>query len=266
MNLKNIKLIVSDMDGTLLRSNHELSPEFNAIHQQLIANNIHFVPASGRQFYSITSYFENNKDEMSIIAENGTYVTYKGNEVFVDELDRDLIKDIILETRTIKGANLVLAGKNAAYVESKDEDFLAFFQNFYSKNIQVNDLLAIENEQFIKVAIHHADGSATNLYPKFKRFEQNNLNVVISGELWMDMMNKGTNKGKALTELQEKLGITKDETMVFGDYMNDIEMLKLAKYSYAMANAHPSVKEVANFEAPSNDDDGVLQVIKQLFN
>ena len=265
MNLENIKLIVSDMDGTLLRSNHELSPEFNSIHQQLIANNIHFVPASGRQFFSITSYFEHIKDEMAIIAENGTYVTYKGNEIFVDELDQNLVKEIILESRKIKGANLVLAGKNAAYVESKDPEFLAFFQNFYSKNEQVEDLLAIKDEQFIKVAIHHANGSANNLYPHFKRFENNDLNVVISGEVWMDMMNNGTNKGKALTELQQQLNITPEETMVFGDYMNDIEMLKLAKYSFAMANAHPDVKEIANFEAPSNDDDGVLQVLKKLF-
>lgn len=264
MNLENIKLIVSDMDGTLLRSNHELSPEFSAVHQQLIDKNIHFVPASGRQFFSITSYFENNKNDMAIIAENGTYVTYKGNEVFVDELDQNSIKEIVLESRKIEGANLVLAGKNAAYVESKDPDFLSFFQNFYAKNEKVDDLLAIENEQFIKVAIHHSGGSAKNLYPHFKRFEKHNLNVVISGEVWMDMMNNGTNKGKALTELQQQLNISPEETMVFGDYMNDIEMLKLAKYSFAMENAHPSVKEIANYEAPSNDNDGVIQIIKQL--
>jgi len=264
MNLQNIKLIVSDMDGTLLRSNHQLSPEFNAIHQQLIAKNIHFVPASGRQFYSIASYFEEHKNDMAIIAENGTYVTYKGDEIFVDELDKEIVKEIILETRKIPGANLVLAGKNAAYVESKDSNFLSFFQNFYSKNVKVNDLLSIENEQFIKIAIHHADGSAENLYPHFKRFEKYNLNVVISGELWMDMMNNGTNKGKALAELQANLGISKEQTIVFGDYMNDIEMLKLAKYSFAMQNAHPSVKDVANYEAPSNDNDGVVQILKHL--
>lgn len=264
MILENIKLIVSDMDGTLLRSNHELSPAFETLHQQLSARNIQFVPASGRQFFSITRYFENTKEDMAIIAENGTYVTYKGKEIFVDELDREVVQQIILESRQIEGANLVLAGKNAAYVESKDEDFLAFFQNFYAKNIIVEDLLAIEDEQFIKIAIQHPGGSAHHLYPCFKKFENKGLNVVISGEVWMDIMNNGTHKGKALNELQQQLGISVEETMVFGDYMNDIEMLKLAKYSFAMKNAHPSVKEVARYEAPSNDEDGVLQIIKQL--
>lgn len=264
MNYENIKLIVSDMDGTLLRSNHELSPEFKTVYNQLLAKGIQFVPASGRQFYSITSYFEEDQNNMAIIAENGTYVTYKGDEVFVDELDKDLVKDIILESRKIDGANLVLAGKNAAYVESKDADFLEFFQNFYSKNIVVDDLLAIENEQFIKIAINHSSGSEKNLYQNFKRFEANDLNIVISGEVWLDIMNNGTNKGKALKELQNQLKISDQETMVFGDYMNDIEMLKLAKYSFAMQNAHPDVKAVANYEAPSNDEDGVIQIIKNL--
>lgn len=264
MNYENIKLIVSDMDGTLLRSNHELSPEFKEVYHQLIDKGIQFVPASGRQFYSITSYFAEEQVNMPIIAENGTYVTYNGKEVFVDELDKDIVKEIILESRKIDGAHLVLAGKNAAYVESKDADFLEFFQNFYSKNVIVDDLLAIENEQFIKIAINHPNGSEENLYQNFKRFEANNLNIVISGEVWLDIMNNGTNKGKALKELQNKLNISAEETMVFGDYMNDIEMLKLAKYSFAMENAHPDVKAIANFEAPSNDDDGVLQIIKNL--
>jgi len=266
MNLENIKIVVSDMDGTLLRSNHELSPEFHTIYHQLQKLGIQFVPASGRQFFSITSYFENEKDSMPIIAENGTYVTYKGTEVFVDELDKNIVKEIILEARNIEGANLVLAGKNAAYVESKDDNFLNFFQNFYTKNNVVEDLLAIEDEQFIKIAIHHANGSEMNLFPKFKTFEKNNLNVVISGEVWIDIMNNGTNKGKALQELQKKLGISQEETMVFGDYMNDIEMLKLAKYSFAMENAHPNVKKVANYNAESNDNDGVIQVLKKLIN
>ena len=261
---KQIKLVVSDMDGTLLRSNHELNPEFYSIYNQLQSKGIQFVPASGRQFYSITSYFEDQKDSMPIIAENGTYVTYNGKEVFVDELDRNLVHEIIKETRNIDGANLVLAGKNAAYIESKDEEFINYFKHYYTKNIQVEDLTKIENEQFIKIAIHHSKGSEKNIYPFLKKFDSDSLKIVISGEVWLDIMNYDTNKGKALKELQTALNITPEETMVFGDYMNDIEMLKLAEHSYAMKNAHPDVKKIANYEAPTNDEDGVLQILKTL--
>lgn len=265
MNFENIKLIVSDMDGTLLRSNHELSPEFKTVYKQLQEKGIHFVPASGRQFYSITSYFEDEKENMAIIAENGTYVTNKGVEIFIDELNSDLLKDVILESRKIEGANLVLAGKKSAYIESKDEAFKAFFKNFYTRNTEVDDLLeVIKEEKIIKIAIQHSKGAEKNLYPNLQSFEKHGVKVVVSGEVWIDIMNEDTNKGKALKELQDKLGITEDETMVFGDYMNDIEMLKLAKFSFAMQNAHQSVKNISNYEAPSNDEDGVIQIIKKV--
>lgn len=76
-------------------------------------------------------------------------------------------------------------------------------------------------------------------------------------------MNKKSNKGVALRALMNKLHISSEEIIVFGDFMNDYEMLNLAKYSFAMENAHPSIKAIANFSAPSNDEDGVNQIIKQ---
>ncbi|MGV0924653.1 MULTISPECIES: HAD family hydrolase [Empedobacter] len=261
--MQNIKLIVTDMDGTLLRSDNSLSPEFNKIYKKLKENNIIFVPASGRQYYSIVNYFEDIKDDLAVIAENGTYVTYKGKEVFVDNLNWFIVKEIIREVRKIEGANIVLATKNTAYVESRDETFLEYFKNYYNKNVWVEDLTKIENEQFIKIAINHTKGTEKNVYPKLVDFEKNGLKVVVSGEVWLDVMNKNTNKGVALQALINKLNISPEEIIVFGDFMNDLEMLNLAKYSFAMKNAHPDIIKTANFIAPSNNEDGVIQIIKQ---
>ena len=72
------------------------------------------------------------------------------------------------------------------------------------------------------------------------------------------------NKGAAVRLLQESLGISQKETMVFGDQMNDIEMLERAYYSFAVANAREEVKRAARFEADSNVNHGVLKVLKQL--
>ena len=79
-------------------------------------------------------------------------------------------------------------------------------------------------------------------------------------------MPKGINKGTAILDIREKLGISFEETMAFGDYLNDKEMLENVNYSYAMANAHPIIKQVAKYEAPSNDENGVTTVIKQMLN
>ena len=76
-------------------------------------------------------------------------------------------------------------------------------------------------------------------------------------------MNRNINKGKALEIIQKKLNILPSETMAFGDYMNDAEMLRNSKFSFAMENAHPAVKNIAHFEAESNDNFGVVLAIEK---
>lgn len=90
--------------------------------------------------------------------------------------------------------------------------------------------------------------------------------VVISGGKCLDISKKEINKGKAIKLLQKKLGILSEKTMVFGDYLNDLEMMQEAKYSFAMKNAQPEVKEVAHFITEyDNTEDGVIKtIVKQL--
>lgn len=66
--------------------------------------------------------------------------------------------------------------------------------------------------------------------------------------------------------MQKKFGITREQTMVFGDYLNDLEMMQQAYFSYAMENAHPDVKKVSNFLAKSNEENGVTVVLQQMLN
>ena len=260
--MKDIKLIVTDMDGTFLNSNYEISPDFPAIYEELKKRNILFVPASGRQMPGITQYFEEIENEIGFIAENGGYVVYKNEELFADKLDQQFIIEIIKTIREIPGAKAVLSAKKKAYYETEDQEFVDFFSRYYTENEKVNDLTEAVNDSAFKIAVYHPDGSEKNIYPYLKKFEKYNLEIVVSGKHWIDVMNKDINKGKAVEKLQNLLNITPSQTMSFGDYMNDIQMLKNAKYSYAMENAHPSVKEVATYESASNNDFGVAKTIK----
>ncbi|MDR6513446.1 Cof-type HAD-IIB family hydrolase [Chryseobacterium camelliae] len=264
--MKDIRLIVTDMDGTFLNSNYEISPEFPAIYSELKKKNILFVPASGRQMPGITQYFGDIENEIGFIAENGGYVIYKNEELFADRLEHKHIVDIIKTVREIPGAKAVLSAKKTAYYETDDKEFVDFFSKYYTKNQKKDDLTEEVNDSAFKIAVYHPDGAEEHLYPYVKKFEQYDLEIVISGKHWLDIMNKDINKGNALEKLQQALNISPEQTMAFGDYMNDIEMLKNAQYSYAMKNAHPSVKEAASFEACSNDNFGVLETIKNLLN
>ena len=264
--MTDIKLIVTDMDGTFLNSNYEVSPDFTEIYTELKRRNILFVPASGRQMPGITKYFEKIEHEIGFIAENGGYVVYQGQELFADKMEHQHIVEIIKTVREISGARAVLSAKKYAYYETEDQNFVDFFTKYYIKNKKINDLTEMIDDSAFKIAIYHPEGSEKNLYPFLKHFEKYGLEVVVSGEFWMDIMNKNINKGKALSILQKELKITPEQTMAFGDYMNDIEMLENAKYSFAMENAHPSVKKIAHYEAPSHNDFGVIEVIKNYLN
>ena len=264
--MKDIKLIVTDMDGTFLNSKHEVGKDFPGIYQELKKRNILFVPASGRQMPGITHYFKDIEEDMGFIAENGGYVVYKNNELFVDKMDYALVKQIIIAVRNIPGARAVLSARKKAYFESNDNDFKNYFTKYYTENQKVDDLTEEIDDNAFKIAVYHPDSSEAHLYPLLKKFEEANLEVVISGKYWLDIMNKGINKGNAVEKLQNALGISQDETMVFGDYMNDIKMLENSRYSYAMKNAHPLVKKIACFEADSNDEFGVLKTIRKFLD
>ena len=88
--------------------------------------------------------------------------------------------------------------------------------------------------------------------------------MTISGDMWMDCMALGVNKGQAIRILQEALDIRQEETMVFGDQLNDMEMMDQAYYSFAVANARPEIRRKARFQADSNQNDGVLKILKGL--
>ncbi len=250
------------MDGTFLNSNYEVSPDFPKVYQELKDRGILFVPASGRQMSGITKYFEDIENEMGFIAENGGYVIYKNQELFADEMNHDFAMKIIKAVRDIPGARAVLSAKKKAYYETNDQEFIDFFTQYYTKNQKVDDLTEVIDDTTFKIAVYHPEGAEKNLYPILKQFEEYNLEVVISGKYWVDVMNKNINKGIALEKLQKSLNILPEETMAFGDYMNDVEMLKKAHYSYAMENAHPFVKKAASFETSSNDNFGVLKIVK----
>ena len=262
MSKHNVKFIAADMDGTLLNEHSQLDPSFFEIYQQLEDNNIMFAAASGRQYYSLLETFKPVKDRMMFIAENGTLVMHQGKELYSCSMDTPSIINIIQTARSIEGTQIVLCGKNSAYIETQDPKALAEFSKYYQRCQYVEDLLAVDDE-FIKVAICHFDGTEEFVFPSFDANFGSSHQVVVSAKIWLDVMNAEASKGAAIKHLQNTLGFSFEETMSFGDYLNDLEMLQESYYSYAMENAHQQVKETARFIAPSNKDAGVFSVIKE---
>lgn len=257
-----IKFIAADMDGTLLDEQGNLDPSFFDLYKEMKESGILFAAASGRQYYSLINTFAPIKDEMMFIAENGTFVMHQGQELYSCTLSHDDIEHIVHVIREIDHAHIVLCGKNSAYIETNSPQAIEEINKYYHRCRSVADLLEIEDE-FIKVAILHFDGTAENIFPIVNVHFGEQHKVVVSGQIWLDIMHADASKGAAIERLQQELNFTYHETMAFGDYFNDLEMLEASYHSYAVENAQDGVKAVARYIAPSNQEKGVFKVIRQ---
>ena len=257
-----IKFVATDMDGTLLNSKKEIHEEFYEVFREMREKDIIFAAASGRQYYSLLETFDNIKDDMMFIAENGTFVVYKGKEIVTNSLDRDLAMELINIGRKIDESYVVLCGKNSAYIESDDDRLVNEVSKYYKRYKIVDDITTI-NDEILKVTICDFRGSEENSNNYFVEY-RDKAQVTVSGDIWLDITAKNINKGVAIKEIQELLGINYEETVVFGVYLNDLEMMESGYYSYAMKNAHDDLKKVARFIAKSNDENGVVEAIKEL--
>ena len=250
------------MDGTLLNSSHEVSSRFFELYDELRSKDVLFAAASGRQYDSIMDKLQPLGKEITVIAENGGFAIHEGKEVVSTPLEIHH-KDLILkELEPVVNAHPVLCSKFAAFLSPQSVFFLEQLREYYTHFQIIDDLKDYEGE-VMKIAVYHESGSEAHIYPYVKHLE-GDLKVKVSGENWVDVSHPDANKGFALNIIQNKLGISPSETLVFGDYNNDLEMLALSEYSFAMANAHPNVLRAAKYKTLSNDDMGVERIMEEL--
>jgi Cof subfamily protein (haloacid dehalogenase superfamily) len=257
-----IKLIITDLDGTLLDSNKQLPSGFWEIEKQLTSTGILFSVASGRQYYNLVEKFDCIRDSLLIIAENGTFVKYNDQEIGVNPMDKPSAIRLIEIGRKIPGAYLIVCGRRSAYVENANEAFLKEARTYY-RNLEIINDLTLVDDTILKVTLCDFNNAEHNSYPHFQYLEKE-YKIAVSGDIWLDISNITANKGTAIQKVQQQFGISYSETMVFGDFLNDLEMMKVAKYSFAMKNAHPDILSAANYITEfDNDHHGVLKTIQK---
>jgi Cof subfamily protein (haloacid dehalogenase superfamily) len=200
-----IKLIACDMDGTLLNEEGNLSEEFFDVFEELDKRNIKFVVASGRQYFQLLKSFEEISDRLVYIAENGTIVKYKDEELYVDALPREAVKDIVKFGSKIKDVQLVVCGKKCAYIDTNRAEVVDEINKYYFKYKIVDSFEEIDDD-ILKVAVLDVKGAENNSYNKFYQEFNNRLQVIVSGKIWLDIYNKGTSKGVAIKLIQDKFG------------------------------------------------------------
>lgn len=258
-----IKLIASDMDGTLLTPSGEVPKEFFDIFKKLKEKNIEFIVASGRPYKTLYRDFKPISDELSYISDNGAMVVENGKVTALEIIPKNIIKKIINSCNKVKNITVVFCGVKSFYHLNCNKNTLEEINKYYLEKTIIESYDDIDDDIF-KISICDMDNALTNSYPIIEKDLKKYCKVSVAGRFWTDITNKNVSKGSAIAKIQKLHSISKEETMVFGDYFNDVDMLKQAYYSYVMEDALDEVKAYGNFIAKSNKENGVLQVIKSI--
>lgn len=262
-----LRLVVTDMDGTLLDGDGLLPAGFADMVSRLRAHGVLFAPASGRQLANLCSVLGEPITHSPIIAENGTLVVQDDEVIHCETIT---VSDTVAAIDTardlgIDGYNVgaVLAGVECAYIDRQDPPFVEEVSRYYRELEIVDDLLAVPLDRTLKVAVYDFDDVEAGSSQALKAAVPD-VQAVVSGVHWTDLMPRTASKGRALAALQARLGITPAQTAVFGDYLNDLDMYERSELSFAMANAHPGIQAVAHWTAPANTEAGVLRTVDAL--
>ena len=251
-----IKVIASDLDGTILRNGaQDLPEEMLRIIPELKKLGIRFIAASGRPYSNMRWLFGPAAPDISYICENGAVAVLDEKELYQDFFPMGLAKEIMEAMDEKEGAELTVSTRDLQYLKPKSgwfEDMMVNELHYVCKS--VGDLSEIPLDICIKEAVYHQDGSSLENLPYWKKLFGDRCQVVTSNTKWVDFIPYGVGKGRALRRILKALEISEEECMAFGDEYNDLDMLQSVHYSFAMAHAKSGIRDKANFVSEKVED------------
>ena len=260
-----IKLIVTDMDGCLLDGKGSLPSDFEETYRIIEEKGVILAAASGRSIAGLMKPFGMYAEKMAFASDNGACVYYKGRKLFSSTLERSDYLPIFEEARKHPNLIAVACGEKNAWMENIDsftEKDVEELKKYYPSwaECRYEEI----PDQVIKVALLYFDDIEKNIYPYFQRFNNDRILSKVTAYVWIDIFNAHVSKGTGIRAIQDKLGISRDETIVFGDYLNDLPMAECALKSFAPSNAHPEVKRCFTDVIGSNEEGAVTKTIREL--
>lgn len=239
-----IRLIASDIDGTLLRGGEtEISPRFFREAKRLMRQGVAICAASGRQYTSLRKLFAPLADEMYFLCENGAVVYGPGQPPKLlsrTVIDRELSLELCRDILALPGCELLISGTNMSYLCPKTEEYLNHIRYFVGNNVTILKSPQEMPEDFVKISAYYLPGAAQIeplLVPKWGK----RLGAAIAGSCWLDFTL--ADKATGIRALYQALSVTPEETVAFGDNYNDVPMLDAVGHPYLMASAAEPLRQ-----------------------
>ena len=272
-------LYVSDLDGTLLDGEGKLPPDSIKRLNRLIDKGLNFTIATARNYDSAYPLLRGLNLQHPVILFNGVYLTefHTGTNIFFsDFISPEMINEILalVEPREIAPFIYTYGDNHSVYYRSINNFGAQKYINSVSsyKNIkQVDEFIFSEYERISGFLLIDTKINLEPIYNKLLSLYRDELNTYFAQDVsnpnfhWLQSFHQKANKGIMLKRMTEHLGIPISKTVVFGDYMNDLDMFKVAGHSIAVENALPEVKAVAQQIISSNINQGVIVYLESIF-
>jgi Cof subfamily protein (haloacid dehalogenase superfamily) len=265
---KPIRLIASDLDGTLLRSDRTVSSRVRLALASARAQGIVVALATARPPVTTKAFADAAGLGGIAICSNGAMIY---------DLDADLVvrrSDLLVESARVLISSLraALPGVCFAFVQGTgfacEPAYAAMARaedhGRQLDTLQLGDAVDLLEHPATKIIVRHADRSPDELLEIVTRLAVDGLDATHSNAPFVEVFAKGVSKAQGLAALCASLDIASDEVIAFGDAPNDLAMLRWAGRGIAVANAHPAVLEAVNEVTAANDEDGVAQVIESV--
>ncbi|MEH7333570.1 Cof-type HAD-IIB family hydrolase [Neobacillus drentensis] len=256
------KLVVLDMDGTLLNDDHLVSDTNKEVIHRLKRVGTSVALASGRPYESIYPYVKDLEIDLPIIAANGALIKNPiSNEVhYSASLPSELAKEIVEYGQENQyPISLYLDGE----VHTFNENMVKVHWELEKLQARFIDKFEDEKELY-KIIYAHTPEKIEDAFYRLEEKYKEKLYITRSDDRYLDVMNINASKGKALHQLMEMLQISSQEVLVIGNSFNDIAMFEVAGCAIAMENSPQEVKNAADFVTKSNNDNGVAYVLDRV--
>lgn len=269
-----IKLAATDLDGTLISSNGEISNKNFEAMENAMNNGLYVVPTTGRSFYEMPESLREKKTYTHCICSNGAVIFDRdGKEIWKSTFSKaetmELFSilseyDTMIEVYT-KGTPVTEKSKltKESYIHYRVEENYHDVLTATRKGTENLESFLMENDEGAEMFnIFFSD--ADERKEAFERIGKlNNVELTTSMESNMEILQRSVNKGSSLTMLCEKLNVKKEEVMAMGDSRNDLTLLSAAGTALAVANACDDLKQVADEVICSCDESAMAYALSR---
>ena len=265
-------LYVSDLDGTLLRSNQVTSEYTNHVINSLVEKGMFFSYATARSFITAKKVTKGINAEIPLIVYNGAFVIDNITEKilianYFDDSVYSVLEDLFSNDVYPIVYSYINGKEKFSFVGELCTNGMKMFLESRKGDIRTNEVYSLselKNGNIFYITCIDEPEKLEPLYDKYKdKYHCVYQTDIYTNEQWLEIMPLEASKSNAIKQLQTLLDCKK--LIVFGDGKNDIDMFQMADESYAVANAHEELKKYATGVILSNDEDGVAKWLEVNF-